>query len=101
MAENGTEHPDADDPSQGMPRASFLMLVAGISTQVMMNLGEVGNPVTGELSRNLEHAKYNIDLLEVLKEKTEGNLTAEETRAIDMALYETRLRYVHGTGRST
>ena len=82
----------------GMPRASFLMLVAGLSTQVMMNLGGVPNPVTGKAERNLEHAKYNIDLLEVLKTKTEGNLTPDEAQALDMALYESRLRYVQASG---
>jgi CheY-specific phosphatase CheX len=97
MAENDTGLEDESGLPGGMPHASFLMLVAGLSTQVMMNLGEIRNPVTGQTARNLEHAKYNIDLLEVLKAKTEGNLSEDEARAIDMALYESRMRYVQAS----
>ena len=83
----------------GMPEASFLMLVAGLSTQVMMNLGEVENPVTGRREKDLDHAKYTIDLLEVLKEKTRGNLTEEEQRSLDMSLFELRMKFVrHASG---
>jgi hypothetical protein len=43
---------------------------------------------------DLEAAKYSIDILSVLKEKTKGNLTPDETRYLDGMLYEFRMRYV-------
>ncbi len=43
---------------------------------------------------NLDMAKYQIDLLGVLEEKTRGNLTADEQRIFDAALYEVRMRFV-------
>jgi len=92
MAED-TETP-SENGSPPMPKPSFLMLVVGLATQVSMNLGEVPNPVTGETARDLEHAKYTIDLLGILKEKTKGNLTEEEHRALEMTLYDLRMKFV-------
>ena len=80
--------------SMGLPQPSFLMLVAGMSTQVMMSLGHIQNPVTGETKVDIDHAKYTIDLLEILKEKTAGNLTPEEERVLGMYLYDLRMTYV-------
>ncbi|MHC4600905.1 MAG: DUF1844 domain-containing protein [Planctomycetota bacterium] len=97
MSENEPEAGGEAMPG-GLPEASFVMMVAGLSTQVMLNLGEIANPVTGESRVDLTHAKYNIDLLGVLKEKTQGNLTAEEERALDLTLYELRVKYVHAVG---
>src|SRR5438874_224893 len=48
----------------------------------------------GEPTLNLDLAKHQIDMLGVLDEKTRGNLTAEEQKMLDAALYETRMRYV-------
>lgn len=83
-----------EDEGRSMPEASLLMLVAGLSTQVLMALGEIPNPVTGETRFELDHAKYTIDLLDVLKEKTRGNLSEEEERSLNMALYELRMKFV-------
>ena len=84
---------EADGPLP-MPEASFMTLVAGLSTQVLMNLGEFPHPVSGKKEKDLDHAKYTIDLLGVIKEKTHGNLSAEEQEAIDITLYELRMKYV-------
>ncbi|MHC5039967.1 MAG: DUF1844 domain-containing protein [Planctomycetota bacterium] len=94
MADQEPKNGEAERTA-GMPKASFLMLIAGMSTQVMMNLGELPNPVTGETAKDLDHAKYTIDLLEMLKEKTAGNLSGEEEKALDMTLYELRVKFVN------
>ena len=44
---------------------------------------------------NLDMAKHHIDTLAVIEEKTKGNLTPEEQRMLDAALYEARMRYVN------
>ena len=78
---------------RAMPSASFTTLVQSIVTQILFYLGELTARGT-EPSLNLDMAKHNIDMLGVLEEKTKGNLTEEEQRLIDSALYETRMRYV-------
>jgi hypothetical protein len=76
-----------------VPQASFGSLVQSLLTQVLFYLGDL-SPRGMEPQVNLDMAKYNIDLLGVLEEKTKGNLTEEEQRLLDSALYEARMRYV-------
>ena len=81
-----------------VPQADFSQFVAGLGIQAAIFLGEVENPVTGKKEKNLDEAKYIIDTMEILKEKTEGNLTEAETGTLDNLLYELRLRYVRAAG---
>jgi hypothetical protein len=78
---------------QGLPPATFSTLVQSIVTQILFYLGEL-SARGAEPSMNLDMAKHNIDMLGVIEEKTRGNLTDEEKRLLDGALYETRMRYV-------
>jgi hypothetical protein len=79
--------------SRELPQASFATLVQSVVTQALFHLGELsvrgGEPVV-----NLDMAKHQIDTLGVLEEKTANNLTPDEKRLLDAALYETRMRYV-------
>jgi hypothetical protein len=77
-----------------MPPASFSTLVQSLITQVYFYLGELA-PRGGQPMLDLDAAKHNIDLLGVLEQKTRGNLTPEETRLLEGALYETRMRFVN------
>jgi hypothetical protein len=76
-----------------VPEASFSTLVNSLMTQVLLYLGELA-PRGVEPQVNLDMAKFNIDLLGVLEDKTKGNLGADEQKMLDTALYETRMRYV-------
>lgn len=78
---------------RGLPPATFTTLVQSIVTQVLFYLGELSARGV-EPSVNLDMAKHNIDMLGVIEQKTRGNLTEEEQRLLDSALYETRMRYV-------
>jgi hypothetical protein len=80
------------EPRQAPP-ASFSTLVNSLLTQVLIYLGDVTLRGT-EPMINLDTAKHLIDTLGVLDEKTKGNLTSEEQKLMDRALYETRMRYV-------
>ena len=62
--------------------------------QVRMCLGDIEDPGSGQKQVDLELAKHNIDLLEVLEEKTQGNLSENEKKLLDSVLYELRMRYV-------
>jgi hypothetical protein len=77
-----------------MPQASFPTLVQSIVTQALFALGEIA--IRGQApSIDLDSAKHHIDTLGVLEEKTKNNLTPEEQKLLDTALYETRMRYVN------
>lgn len=86
--------PDATSrPPREMPPASFAGIVSSLMTQALFYLGDLA-PRGGEPVVNLDMAKQNIDTLAVLEEKTKGNLTEEEKRLLDAALYDVRMRYV-------
>lgn len=76
-----------------LPQASFATLVQSLLTQVLFYLGDIATR-GGEPMINLDMAKHNIDTLSILEEKTRGNLTDDEKRLLDAALYEARMRYV-------
>jgi len=60
----------------------------------MVYLGKMVHPETGKIERNLEGARFSIDLLGMLEEKTRGNLTAEESRLLEQTLTNLRLNYM-------
>jgi len=71
--------------------ATFLLSLAGT---IHMSLGLIPNPQTGKTDKNLNAAKETINLLEILKEKTKGNLTKEEEELFDNLLFECRMGYM-------
>jgi len=76
-----------------MPEASFPTLINTFVTQVLLYLGDLA-PRGTEPQVNLDLAKFNIDLLGVVEEKAKGNLSPDEQKMLDSALYEVRMRYV-------
>jgi hypothetical protein len=65
----------------------------------MQHLGKVMSPVTGKVERNLDAARYSIDMLDMLQRKTAGNLTSEEQKLLDHILHELRLNYLDEVGK--
>jgi hypothetical protein len=78
---------------------NFSVFVSSLSMQTLIFLGEIDNPITHKKEENLDQAKYIIDTLAILKEKTKGNLTAGEANLIDSVLYELRMKYTAKTGK--
>ena len=76
------------------PEPNFGLFVYNMGMQGLMFLGEIENPVTKRKEKNLTQAKYIIDIIEMLKEKTKGNLTGEEANLIEELLYNLRLKFV-------
>ena len=79
---------------QGMPPADFQALVGTMVTQALMYMGAFPDPETGRAIVSLEHARFHIDLLGVLEEKTRNNLTPDEASDMSQALNELRHRFV-------
>jgi hypothetical protein len=72
---------------------SFNIFVTSLGMQAMIFLGEMPNPVNNETKVELERARYMIETIAMVKEKTAGNLSAEEQKLIDDVLYGLRLKY--------
>ncbi len=73
---------------------TFSTFVLGLSTQALLHLGEIPNPMTHALERDLGAAKHVIDILGILQEKTRSNLEPGEESLLDSVLYDLRMRYV-------
>ncbi len=94
------EEPPKEDMKQEapLPEISFFNLIFSLSTSALVQLGEIQDPVTQQLAKNLPLAKQTIDLIGMLKEKTKGNLTSDEEKVLENILYDLRIRYVKATG---
>lgn len=77
-----------------LPPAQFGTLLAMLSTQAMVALGLLPNPATDKIEPQLQLARHFIDLLAVLEEKTQGNLSPEESKGLTSTLHELRMAYV-------
>ena len=76
------------------PQANFIFFISNLGMQALMFMGEVESPVSKKIEKDLSQARYIIDIIDMLKEKTKGNLTEEEANIIDNTLYELRMKYV-------
>ena len=76
---------------------TFYDLVAMLAEPVSIYLGDLELP-DGGTAENLEMARLHIDLLDVLRQKTAGNLTAQESAFMEDLLYRLRVRYVQKRG---
>lgn len=74
--------------------ADFSCLVMSLAGSAACGLGITPNPETGRPEQNLELAKFNIDLLICLQEKTKGNLTDPEQKLLDRLLGDLRLQFI-------
>ena len=75
-------------------KVDFSLFISGLFAEGMIALGKIRNPVTQKLDKNPEHASYVIDTLVVLKEKTRGNLTEEESGGLEEGIHQLRMIYV-------
>ena len=73
---------------------NFLNYVTSLGFQAMIFMGVIPNPVSNEVEKNLAQAKFLIDTLTMLKEKTAGNLTDQENNLLESSVYELQMRYV-------
>jgi hypothetical protein len=79
-------------PHQGGPDLQGLFVM--LASSALVNLGEAADPETGERVLDLEQAKDAIDLLSLLRVKTEGNRTEQESHLLEEMLYDLQLRFV-------
>lgn len=82
----------------GLPEARFDLFISGLAMEALIALGDMAHPVTRKTSLNLTQAKYLIDVMGILQEKTKGNLSVEEEHLVSDALYQLRMRYLAKSG---
>ena len=92
--------PSAEAPRVDEP-VTFSTFVLGLSTQALLHLGEIPDPVSNTTQRDLGAAKHVIDILALLRDKTRSNLEPDEEALLDSMLYDLRMRYVELTRRVT
>ncbi len=83
-----------------VPEMNFHNFILSLYTSVIFNLGELADPVSNKKEKDLKAAKQTIDILGMLKEKTEGNLDNREKELLDGILSESRMRYVKESEKS-
>ena len=76
------------------PDVTFSSFILSLSTTVMYHLGDFPDPTTKKANKNLAAAKQTIDMLNMLKDKTVGNLDTDEKQLLEGMLYELMMRYV-------
>ncbi len=75
-------------------KLSFIDLINSLAGTALIQLGVVTDPATNKLQKDVKAAKQTIDIIEILKEKTKGNLTNEESMILDNVLFDLRMRYI-------
>lgn len=72
----------------------FVELVSSLHAGALQQMGKIKNPATDAIERNLEQAELTIDMLDMIREKSKGNLSLEEEKFIGTVLSELKLNYV-------
>ncbi len=81
-------NPTQDEPSL------FELVVLSFGNAALVSLGVVPEPGASTTHVDLDHARHNIEILEVLQQKTKGNLTPSESHMLESVLYDLRLKFV-------
>jgi hypothetical protein len=80
--------------SAPLPEINFSSFLLSLSSSTLLHLGEIADPQSGEKKKDLILAKQSIDIINLLKDKTKGNLTQEEEKLLEHLLYDLRMRFV-------
>ncbi len=90
--------PEEDKTDFQLPKINFATFIFSLNSSVLLQLGLIDDPATGKKTKNLPLAKQTIDILGMLEEKTQGNLTKDEETMLKNILYDLRMIYVKEKG---
>lgn len=96
--EKSAGHVPSDPEPAALPSIDFSTLVLSLATSAMVHMGLMPETEGGPVEKNLTLAHQSIDTLEMLQDKTRGNLTDDETKLLQSVLYELRMGYVKARG---
>ncbi len=80
-----------------LPEVNFSSFLLSLSSSILLHLGEIADPQSGEKKKDLALAKQSIDIIRLLRDKTKGNLTQEEEKLLEHLLYDLRMRFVNAS----
>ncbi len=83
-----------DDSSQPLPEVTFSAFIISLGTAALVCMGEAQDPASGKIRKDMPLARHNIDVLEMLRQKTCGCLDEREKALLDNLLCDLRLKYV-------
>ena len=92
--ESAGEQEPGEQERPPLPPANFPGLVSMLATQVFFALGLIGTEETKDRKPDLEIAKFNIDMLALIEEKTKGNLDENEAKMLTDTLQQLRMAFV-------
>ncbi len=75
-------------------KIDFTMFVISLATSAQVHMGFMEEPQTKQKTKNLSLAQQTIDIINILSEKTRGNLTEEENKIMEQVLYNLRLQFI-------
>lgn len=81
-----------------LPKGDLAALISMLTTQAFFALGALQVEGQEKKEPDLELAKYSIDMLDTIEEKTKGNLTEQEQKVLERTLSEVRMAYVNVAG---
>ena len=81
-----------DEAHEALPSLDFSTFLLGIIGSAYVHLGDAPSP-EGQAEQDFELARQNIEILDLLHDKTKGNLTGDEERLLDQALTDLKSRY--------
>ena len=84
-----------------MPAVNFAAFLMSLKASALFHLGEISEPTTGAKNKDLVLAQHTIDSLSLLRDKTKGNLTDEESDQLKHTLYELKMLYVKASSATT
>ena len=74
--------------------ALFVNLVLLFKNAALQQMGKIMNPISGKIEKSMEQARFSIDMIEMLKAKTRGNISDDLDKLLDSTLLELRMNYV-------
>ncbi|MBT6716818.1 MAG: DUF1844 domain-containing protein [Nitrospina sp.] len=87
----------ADHQHQQPFQIDFSTFIMSLTSSAFYHLGDIADPETGRTETNLPAVHQTIDMLTMLREKTQGNLNAEENKLLEQLVYELQMKYVAKT----
>ena len=89
-----SKNQENDKNKEYLPPLEFASLVFPFYTQAVIKLGMIEDPVSGQVSGNPELAKRLIDLIDLLKDRTKGNLEPDEKKFLEACISQLKMGYL-------
>ena len=94
MKEKEKKTKETEEKKEFLPPLDFSSIVLPFYTQALIKLGQAEDPISKKIDENLDMAKRLIDILDLLNERTKGNLKPEEEKFLDSCLQQLKMLYM-------